>query len=539
MSSSSYEHCLADLSDALSQDEKMLQLIACVSTDLATGVDAFFLIYAASLVFFMQAGFAMLCAGAVQTKNVQNAMLKNLLDACAAALGFYSVGYAFAFGGSEPGGKTTFIGNTNFFLMGVEDYTFWLFQFAFAATSTTIVAGTLAERCQMAAYFCYSIILSGFVYPVIVHAVWSGTGFLSPHNANPLFGVGVIDFAGSGVVHATGGITAIIAAKILGARRGRFFDEAGNKLETPKTFKAHSIALQTLGSFILWFGWYGFNVGSAKSISSASQAQIAALAGTNTALSAAAGGVGSLVTNYIIVERKQGEANFSLTYAMNGCLAGLVCITAGCALVEPWAAVILGFIAGLLYLWFSGVLVKVCIDDAVDAIPVHMINGLWGLIGVGLFATPDHMQSVYGNSDNVGWFYEWSRGSGNFNLMGCQLVGALFIIAWVAAVMGPFYLVLDYYGLFRSDALEEIVGLDLSFHGGSPNPGAPEYIKPEHLKAFNERKQEMKEKRRSMLKHETTMASSGEALDSAPDTEEAWAVNEPGAEPTSLDGKSG
>ena len=227
------------------------QLVLCLAQagqrqqdSFSSGLDTFFLIYAASLVFFMQAGFAMLCAGAVQKKNVQNTMLKNLLDACGAALGFYSVGYAFAYGGSFEGGKTTFIGNANFFLMGVDDYVFWLFQFAFAATSATIVAGTLAERCQMTAYLCYSVMLSGFVYPVIVHAVWSYTGFLSPQNADPLFGVGMVDFAGSGVVHMTGGITALIAANILGSRKGRFYDERGMKLKKPKSFPGHSIALQ-------------------------------------------------------------------------------------------------------------------------------------------------------------------------------------------------------------------------------------------------------------------------------------------------------
>ena len=247
---SSYEDCVALISAnaTLTEQERTVQLVTCVGGEVAGGVDTFFLVYSASLVFFMQAGFAMLCAGAVQKKNVQNTMLKNLLDACGAALGFYSVGYAFAYGGSFEGGKTTFIGNTNFFLMGVDDYVFWLFQFAFAATSATIVAGTLAERCQMTAYLCYSVMLSGFVYPVIVHAVWSHTGFLSPRNVNPLFGVGMIDFAGSGVVHMTGGITAFIAAKILGARKGRFYDERGNKLTKPKSFPGHSIALQVSSS---------------------------------------------------------------------------------------------------------------------------------------------------------------------------------------------------------------------------------------------------------------------------------------------------
>eukprot|EP00563_Minutocellus_polymorphus_P013536 CAMPEP_0181070008 /NCGR_PEP_ID=MMETSP1070-20121207/27257_1 /TAXON_ID=265543 /ORGANISM="Minutocellus polymorphus, Strain NH13" /LENGTH=532 /DNA_ID=CAMNT_0023150865 /DNA_START=158 /DNA_END=1756 /DNA_ORIENTATION=+ len=494
---SSYEDCVAQISanQTLTEQERTVQLVACISGEVAGGVDTFFLVYSASLVFFMQAGFAMLCAGAVQKKNVQNTMLKNLLDACGAALGFYSVGYAFAYGGSFEGGTTTFIGNTNFFLMGVDDYVFWLFQFAFAATSATIVAGTLAERCQMSAYVCYSVILSGFVYPVIVHAIWSYTGFLSPNSANPLFGVGMIDFAGSGVVHMTGGITAFIAAQILGARKGRFFDERGMKLKKPKAFPGHSIALQVLGSFILWFGWYGFNVGSTGKITTAAASETAALAGVNTTLAAASAGVAALFANLIHVERKTGEATFNLNFAMNGCLGGLVCITAGCALMEPWAAIIVGFIAGLLYLWFSNILVKKCIDDAVDAIPVHMINGFWGLIATGLFAAPRHMERVYGTSEHVGWFYEWGRGRGNFNLMGCQLIGALFILAWVTAIMLPFFIVLNYLGWFRADALEEIVGLDISYHGGSYQ--SADAVKDEHLAAFNKRKKDMLRRRSS------------------------------------------
>ena len=172
----------------------------------------------------------MLCAGSVQKKNVQNTMLKNLLDACGAALSFYSVGFAFAYGGSyDEGnvGKTTFIGTSNFFLMGVEDLMFWMFQFAFAATSATIVAGTLAERCQMPAYLCYSLFLTGFVYPIVVHAIWSPQGILSAYHSDPLWGSGFIDFAGSTVVHFTGGFTALIATYLLGPRRGRFYDHRG------------------------------------------------------------------------------------------------------------------------------------------------------------------------------------------------------------------------------------------------------------------------------------------------------------------------
>jgi len=261
-STSIYDQCLAayfETNDAASADDSSLEatlarqqyLLKCISESNAESINTFFLVYASSLVFFMQAGFAMLCAGSVQKKNVQNTMLKNLLDACGAAIGFYSVGYAFAYGGSEDCFKTgcekTFIGLSNFFLSGVVNHIFWLFQFAFAATSATIVAGTLAERCQMRAYMCYSFALTGFVYPVVVHSIWSPQGFLSANSTDKLWGVGMVDFAGSTVVHLTGGCTALIATYLLGPRRGRFYDGRGKQLETPNPMPGHSSALQMLG----------------------------------------------------------------------------------------------------------------------------------------------------------------------------------------------------------------------------------------------------------------------------------------------------
>jgi ammonium transporter, Amt family len=203
------------------------------------------LVFAGSLVFFMQAGFAMLCAGAVRKKNVQNTLLKNLLDACGASVAWFCVGYAFAFGGSQPESpEKTFIGTSNFFFMDVKDPAYWFFQYAFSAASATIIAGTLAERCQMAAYFGYSVVLVGWVYPVIVHAIWSPNGFLAADNISPLLGVGMVDFAGSGVVHLTGGVTALFATIILGPRRGRFHDETGRKLDKPREFLGNSMSLQ-------------------------------------------------------------------------------------------------------------------------------------------------------------------------------------------------------------------------------------------------------------------------------------------------------
>ena len=250
---STYQTCLASAStdDGMPTTDALLQCISASydaklsSTD--ASIDTFFLLYAASLVFFMQTGFAMISAGCVRINNVQNTLLKNLLDACGASLGFYTLGYAFAFGGTFGSTETTFIGKENFFLMGVENDSFWLFQFAFCATSATIVAGTLAERCQMTAYLAYSIMLAAFVYPVVVHSIWSQSGFLSANNVNPLWGSGVVDFAGSCVVHITGGMTALIATLILGPRTGRFYDLKGKPLDEPKHFPGHSLALQCLG----------------------------------------------------------------------------------------------------------------------------------------------------------------------------------------------------------------------------------------------------------------------------------------------------
>jgi len=433
----------------------------------------------------MQAGFAMICSGCVRKKNVQNTMLKSLLDVCGSSIAFYFVGYAFAFGGDEQPGKVSFIGSSNFLLLDGDTangdsrallYSHWFFHFSFAATAATIVAGALAERCQMKAYLYFSMLLTGLVYPVIVHSIWSSNGFLNPFIDQPLLGVGMIDFAGSGVVHVTGGSCSLLASMMLGPRKGRFFDARGKKLEVPKVFHGHSKSLQMLGTFLLWFGWYGFNAGSAVDVFSADLSlNIPVVASTlvNSTLAGSMGGICSLFLNFVVEERLTGEPLWKLSGAMNGCLAGLVAITGSCALVEPWAAIIIGSVAGVLYYLSSLLLVKACIDDAVDAIPVHLVGGAWGVIATGLFACPTHLKFWYRLSDrslveHPGWFYSWARGSGDFSLMACQLAGLAFILCWVTVIMAPFFFILNYMGLFRSNALEEIVGLDVSYHGYTP-----------------------------------------------------------------------
>jgi Amt family ammonium transporter len=438
------------------------------SADIVAGVDTFFLLFAGALVFLMQSGFAMLCAGSVRQKNVKNIMLKNLLDACGGALGFYFLGYAFAYGSAGSDDVKTFIGSSNFLLLGdAEDpsggaWIGWFFQFAFAATAATIVAGTVAERCKMSAYLCYSVFLTGFVYPVVVHSIWASEGWLTAfHCCDKFQGVGVVDFAGSGVVHMTGGATALVAAVVLGPRKGRFYDEDGNPLETPAEFSAHSVALQILGTFVLWFGWYGFNPGSALAIANADSAQTAALCAVTTTLAAACGCVSCMFTDTFIEMQSTGEASYDLTMAMNGALGGLVAITAGCSVVTPWASIIIGIIGGWVYLMFSKLLIKMRIDDAVDAIPVHFANGMWGVLAVGLFANPDDMATA-GYEEVPGVFY-----GGGGELLLAQFVSIVWICAWVFFLMTPFFVVLNMLGMFRVDPLEEEVGLDISHHRGA------------------------------------------------------------------------
>ncbi len=431
--------------------------------------------------FLMQAGFAMVCAGAVQTKNVRNTVLKNLLDGCGAAVGFYCFGYAFSFGGSTFGGPTTFIGDTNFFLSNISEnfflsptvdaMAFWFFQFTFSATAATIVAGTLAERCQMGAYMMYSLLLTGLIYPVVVHAVWSPNGIFAATNINKLFGSGAIDFSGCGTIHMTGGITGLVATIILGPRRGRFHDDRGDPLKSPGVIVQHSVALQALGTFILWFGWYGFNSGSTLMISVPTRSEAAARCVVATSLGSATGALSSLLMNFFLTERQTGEGIFDITMALNGSLSGLVSITAGCAVIEPWAAIVAGLIGGINFVFGSRLLIRWRLDDAVDAIPVHFCNGVWGLIVVGLLAKPSYVYDLY-QSSHAGWFYSWSQGSADGRLLAANLVYMLFVLGWVSVTMFPFFFILNYLGWFRSDPLEEIIGLDVSYHGAEASMSA-------------------------------------------------------------------
>jgi Amt family ammonium transporter len=360
----------------------------------------------------------------------------------------------------------------------------------------------------MVAYLCYSVVVAGFIYPVIAHTIWSHSGYLSGTNDDPFMGSGAIDFAGSGVVHMTGGTIALVATIILGPRRGRFYDAQGEPLDTPKVFPGHSVALQMLGTMVLWFGWFGFNSGSSLLlIKNQNYGFVASNAAVSTALSGATGGITALFTNVWAEQRRTGEPKFVIGMAMNGALSGLVASTSGCALVTPGMAIITGLIAGWLYMWASSFLLRVKIDDAVDAIPVHMFSGAWGMIATGLFAHPDRLELTYGSFDNPGVFYSFGGERGaNAVLLVNQICAVLFIAAWCIFTMLPFFVFLNYMGWLRADSLEELVGLDMSYHGATLNAAnggkSQEQVKKSYVDAYNRHKFALRKRKTETMESE-------------------------------------
>jgi Amt family ammonium transporter len=392
-------------------------------TALSEKLDNFVLIVAAALVFFMQAGFAFLGAGLIRSKNTVNYMTKSFLDFCIASLGFWAFGYALMMGG---GGAAGIIGSEGFFLADFKDADLvsWLFQMVFAGTAATIIAGAMAERTNINAYFAYSFIVGAVVYPIYGHWVWNSEGWLAE--------LGMFDYAGSGVVHMIGGFLALAGAIVVGPRKG--FKEG-------VIFKGHNMPYVVIGTFILFFGWFGFNINSDS----------LGLNAVNTLLAGAAGATSAI---YIVMIRT-GKADLEM--AANGSLAGLVGITAGCAYVDPWAAVVIGLIAGgLMVGGISFVKNILKVDDPVGAVTVHGLNGAWGLLAVGIFAA--------GNNDVSGLI------DGNAELIGPQLVGIAVAIAWALGVGLVLFKVLDLTMGLRASEEEEDQGLDEPEHGALAYP---------------------------------------------------------------------
>lgn len=430
----------------------------------ADDMDAFFVLMSGYLVFFMQCGFCMLSAGSVRQKNAKNIILKNVLDACFGALGWYFFGWALAYGGNA--GK--FIGTENWALneTPTDDYHNWFFQYAFAATTVTIVSGAVAERTKFEAYLLYAFTLTSWVYPVIVHWVWSEEGWLSAFVAkDKLFNEsGMVDFAGCGVVHMTGGFAGLAGAIAVGPRLGRY-DANGKARDIP----GHSASLALLGVFILWFGWFGFNPGSALAIVGASAT--AALCAVTTTLAAAAGCITTLFLQMGIIFARTGQVVWDVIAAGNGALAGLVSITAACSVVHPWASVVIGVIGAFVYTGASNlVLHGFKVDDPLDAIAVHGFCGMWGLIAAATFADEDLMRLSYGDFDDGSRrAFGWIQG-GDGKLLVAAIVGIIVIFSWVMGHMVPFFFLMKALGLLRVSPEEEHEGLDISHHGGSAYP---------------------------------------------------------------------
>ncbi len=393
-------------------------------------LDNIWVLIAAVLVIFMQAGFALVEAGLTRAKSVSNIMMKNLMDLSAGVLAFGAVGFAIAFGsGNGWFGTEGWFLNTNHFTDGYFGTltlpTFFIFQVAFAATAATIVSGAMAERTKFKSYFIYSFVLTALIYPVVVHWTWGG-GWLND------IGPGFTDFAGSTIVHSVGGWAALMGALVLGPRIGKYTKDG-----KPRAIPGHSIPFAILGVFILWIGWFGFNAGSEL----AADLAVGPIALT-TLLAAAAGGVGGVATIWL----KTGKPDAAM--AGNGVLAGLVGITAGTAAVGPWAAVLIGLVAGVIVVYSVFFFDRIRIDDPVGAISVHGVCGAWGTLAVGLFATEGGL--IYGDG---------------LSLLGTQLVGVVAVFAFVTVAAGAlFYGIKATVGL-RVPPEEELAGLDIVEHG--------------------------------------------------------------------------
>ncbi|CAI0383187.1 unnamed protein product [Linum tenue] len=393
----------------------------------------------------MQLGFAMLCAGSVRAKNTMNIMLTNVLDAAAGGLFYYMFGFAFAFGTPSNG----FIGRHNFALKSFPslnfDYSYFLYQWAFAIAAAGITSGSIAERTQFVAYLIYSSFLTGFVYPVVSHWFWSADGWASAAKSTDLL------FGSAGVVHMVGGIAGLWGALIEGPRIGRF-GGSGRAV----ALRGHSASLVVLGTFLLWFGWYGFNPGSAGGAYYGQWSAIGRTAVTTT-LSGCTAALTTLFGKRVL------SGHWNVTDVCNGLLGGLAAITASCSVVEPWAAVICGFVASLVLMGCNKLAEKFKFDDPLEAAQLHGGCGMWGVIFTALFASEKYVAEVYPSVANRP--YGLFMGGGG-RLLAAHLVQVVVIVGWVSATMGPLFFILHKLKLLRISAEDELAGMDLTRHGG-------------------------------------------------------------------------
>ena len=409
---------------------------------ISTEVFGVWFLIGAAFVFWMQAGFAMVEAGFTRAKNTGNIIMKNLMDFCIGTVVFVFIGFGLLMGEDLLG----FIGKPGFDLFTAYenfDFSSFVFNLVFCATTATIVSGAMAERTKFLSYCIYSAILSAFVYPIEAHWIWGG-GWLSQ--------IGFHDFVGSCAIHMDGGISALIGAKILGPRIGKFKKDKNGKIVKVNAFPGHNLALGSLGVFILWLGWYGFNGAAATSIE-----QMGSIFLTTTIAPAVA-----TVVCMIFTWIKYGKPDVSM--CLNASLAGLVAITAGCDVTDAFGAIVIGAVAGLLVVFGVWLLdYKLHIDDPVGAVAVHCLNGMWGTLAVGLFATssaPGYSIADASGKTITGLFY-----GGGFKLMGLQLTGLATVALWTVIMITITFLIIKMTVGLRASREEEIIGLDATEHG--------------------------------------------------------------------------
>ena len=411
----------------------------------------------AALVFWMQAGFAMVEAGFTRAKNTGNIIMKNLMDFCIGTVVFILIGFGLLMGEDLFG----FIGRPGFDLFtdyAEFDFSSFVFNLVFCATTATIVSGAMAERTKFLSYCIYSGVISALIYPIEAHWIWGG-GWLAQ--------IGFHDFAGSCAIHMVGGISALIGAKILGSRIGKFTRDESGKIVKVNVFPGHSIALGALGVFILWLGWYGFNGAAATSI-----AQLGSIFLTTTVAPAVA-----TVVCMIFTWIKYGKPDVSM--CLNASLAGLVAITAPCDVTDAFGAIAIGAVAGLLVVFGVWLLDHVLrIDDPVGAVAVHCMNGIWGTLAVGLFATktaPGYSIANASGETLTGLFY-----GGGFELLKLQMIGFAGVAAWTAVTITATFLVIRAIVGLRVEREEELMGLDATEHG-LPSAYAGFAMLPEYI----------------------------------------------------------
>lgn len=389
----------------------------------------------AALVFWMQAGFAMVEAGFTRAKNTGNIIMKNLMDFCIGTVVFILIGFSLLLGEDLVGligkpGFDIFTGYADF------DWSNFVFNLVFCATTATIVSGAMAERTKFLSYCIYSAVISALIYPIEAHWIWGG-GWLSQ--------LGFHDFAGSCAIHMVGGISALIGAALLGPRIGKYTKDESGKIIKVNAFPGHNITIGALGVFILWLGWYGFNGAAATSVE-----QLGSIFVTTTIAPAIA-----TVVCMIFTWIKYGKPDVSM--CLNASLAGLVAITAGCDVTDAFGAIVIGAVSGVLVVFGVWLLdYKLRVDDPVGAVAVHCLNGIWGTLAVGLFATT----SAPGNDSYTGLFY-----GGGFHLFGLQLLGFVSVAAWTAVTITITFLIIKATIGLRVTEEEEIVGLDPTEHG--------------------------------------------------------------------------